>query len=110
MERRRILFTLLALMACLLCSMSAKAQEAYACYTPDNTTLTFYYDDQRSAREGTTYDLNTGDDEPGWYYQGINYDVTQVVFDPSFAHARPISTKRWFAYMEYLESFTGMGS
>ena len=35
------------------------APEAYACYTPSNTTLTFYYDNQRSSRAGTTYDLNT---------------------------------------------------
>ena len=32
---------MLALLACLMCSMSALAQEAYAVFTPDNTTLTF---------------------------------------------------------------------
>lgn len=41
-------------------AVTASAQEAYAVYTEDNTTLTFYYDTQRSSRTGTTYDLNTG--------------------------------------------------
>ena len=31
----------LVLVACLLCSLGAKAAEAYACYTSSNTTLTF---------------------------------------------------------------------
>ena len=37
---RRILIKTLALVACFLGSLGAKAQEAYAVYTPDNTTLT----------------------------------------------------------------------
>ena len=65
--------------------MSAAAAEAYACYTSSNTTLTFYYDNLRSSRSGTTYDLNTGDDWPGWRRDGNNASVTRVVFDSSFA-------------------------
>ena len=34
--------------------------EPYVCYSQVNHVLTFYYDNQRSSREGTTYDLNTG--------------------------------------------------
>ena len=80
------------------------APVAYACYTPSNTTLTFYYDNQRSSRTGTTYNLNTGANDPGWW----GYNVTQVVFDPSFVNARPTSTFAWFAEMLNLESITGM--
>ena len=47
-----------------------KGPEAYACYTSSNTTLTFYYDNQRASRTGTTYDLNTGENYPGWYTDG----------------------------------------
>ena len=83
-------------------------KEAYACYTSSNTTLTFYYDTQRSSRTGTTYDLNTGENYPGWYTDGTNADVTQVVFDPSFANARPTTTYDWFYGMENLQSITGM--
>ena len=82
--------------------------EAYACYTPENTTLTFYYDKQRSTREGTTYDLNEGSDAPIWYTDGTNPSVTQVAFDASFADARPTSTKDWFRDMSEIQSISGL--
>ena len=86
---------------------SAKT-EAYACYTPSNTTLTFYYDDQRTSRTGTTYDLNTGTEDPGWYADGNCYGVTKVVFDSSFAGARPTTTSEWFTEMYSLTSIDGI--
>ena len=82
--------------------------EAYACYTESNTTLTFYYDTQRSSRPGTTYDLNTGDNDTDWYTDGTYSNVTKVVFDPSFADARPTTTFGWFYRMDNLESITGL--
>ena len=83
--------------------------EAYACYTPENSTLTFYCDNQRSSRPGTTYDLNEGDTYPAWYTDGTTHlQVTAVVFDPSFADVRPTSTFRWFATMPKLLNITGM--
>ncbi|MBR4130908.1 MAG: BspA family leucine-rich repeat surface protein [Bacteroidaceae bacterium] len=82
--------------------------EAYACYTPENTTLTFYYDNQRQSREGTTYDLNTLSNNPGWNTDGTNANVTKVVFDPSFADARPTTTFSWFNKMKKLQTITGM--
>ncbi|MBQ1585556.1 MAG: BspA family leucine-rich repeat surface protein, partial [Muribaculaceae bacterium] len=87
-----------------------RGTEAYACYTSSNTTLTFYYDNQRSSRTGTTYDLNTGSNDPGWRTGGINANVTKVVFDPSFADARPTTTYNWFYYMANLQSITGMSN
>ena len=85
-----------------------KGPEAYACYTPSNTTLTFYYDNQRSSRTGTTYDLNTGTTDVAWDTDGTNASVTKVVFDPSFAGARPTTTYDWFYDMENLQSITGL--
>ena len=86
------------------------ADEAYACYTPDRTTLTFYYDKLRYARNGYTFDLNEGDTAPGWKPSDIdNYDNTiNVVFTPSFANARPTSTNSWFCDMRSLQSITGL--
>ena len=84
------------------------APEAYACYTPSNTTLTFYYDNQRSSRTGTTYDLNSASTHPGWETDGTNASVTKVVFDPSFAGARPTTTYDWFYLMSKLQSITGI--
>ena len=95
-------------MVTLACALGATAAEAYACYTPSNTTLTFYYDNLRSSRSGTTYDLNTGTNDPGWYTDGTRFNVTQVVFDPSFVNARPTSTIAWFNEMRNLEYITGM--
>ena len=88
--------------------IKTNSYEAYACYTSSNTTLTFYYDNQRSSRPGTTYDLNTGNNHPGWETDGTNANVTKVVFDPSFANARPTTTYSWFCDMGNLQSITGI--
>ena len=92
----------------MMCVLGASAAEAYACYTPSNTTLTFYYDNYRSSRTGTTYDLNMGYNPPGWYTDGTNSSVTRVVFNSSFASARPTSTLNWFMRMENLQSILNM--
>ena len=88
--------------------LTEKPIEAYACYTPSNTTLTFYYDNNRDSRTGTTYDLNTGNNTPGWYDDDNNERVTKVVFNSSFSGARPTSTCYWFNDMGGLTTITGM--
>ena len=105
---------LLTLLVSMLPIGKATAQEAYA-HCDNNGTLTFYYDTERNTREGTTYDLN--DDikvvendgyedyaDPGW----LKASFTAVVFDPSFADARPTSTYRWFSGRIGLTSITGL--
>ena len=84
------------------------ASVPYAVYTAGNTTLTFYYDNQRLSREGTTYFMNTGYTRPGWRNDGTNENVTRVVIDPSFAGVRPTTTYQWFYFMENLQSITGL--
>ena len=108
MKPKTLLRRMAVLVATMMCAIGASAQEAYACYTPENTTLTFYYDTQRSSRTGTTYSLNKDYDDPGWYTDGTRVNVTQVVFDPSFADARPTTTYYWFYFMQALQSITGM--
>ncbi len=88
----------------------AEKPEAYACYTSSNTTLTFYCDTQRSSRSGKTYNLNTGTNSPGWYNDGNYANVTKVVFDSSFAGARPATTAYWFRAMSALQTITGIGN
>ena len=105
---KKLLFRLFALVAAMMCALGMQAAEAYACYTTSNTTLTFYYDNQRSLRPGTTYDMNTGYNYPDWYSDGTNLNVTKVVFDPSFAGARPTSTIYWFFALFNLQSITGL--
>ena len=94
-------------------SLSGKATgtaqpQPYAVYTQSNSTLTFYYDNQRSARMGTIYDLNTGMNRPGWFKDSTCLSVTQVMFDQSFANARPTTTYLWFCYMNNLQSIKGI--
>ena len=108
MKKKSLLLRFAVLVAAMMCALGAAAVEAYACYTPSNTTLTFYYDAQRSSRTGTTYDLNTGNDYPGWYSDNTKNNVTKVVFDPSFAAARPTTTCAWFRDMTRLQTITGL--
>ncbi len=79
---------------------------AYAVVSPDCFTLTFYYDSNKKSRSGTAYGLNTGDNSPGW--RGGYQTITNVVFDPSFADARPESCKGWFDGMPSLATITGI--
>ena len=108
MKHDHLLLRLAVLVTAMMCAFGAAAVEAYACYTPSNTTLTFYYDNQRSSRTGTTYDLNTGTTDVAWDTDGTNANVTKVVFDSSFAGARPTTTCDWFYNMQNLQSITGL--
>ena len=99
--------TLLVLMALLGTLTASAAVEAYAVYKSLNKTLSFYYDDLRSTRTGLIYDLNAGENEPGWYSDGTYASVRHVVFDPSFAGARPTTTYAWFADMASLQAIAG---
>lgn len=105
---KKLLFRLVALVVAMMCALGASAAEAYANYTPSDSTLTFYYDNLRSSRTGATYDLNTGDNTPGWDTDGTYAKVTKVVFNSSFADARPTSTSKWFSAMAKLKSITGL--
>ena len=87
----------------------AQSKEAYVVYTPSNTTLSFYCDNKRSTRPGTTYDLvSQVSDFPDWQWDDTYSSVTRVVFDPSFADARPTTTCGWFYEMTSLISITGI--
>ena len=105
LRKARTLFFLVFL---LISFARGYAQEAYAELSTDNTTLTFYYDNQRSTRPGTTYDLNTGYSNPGWYDNRTS--VTSVIFNSSFADARPTSTFSWFYGMTHLTTITDIGN
>ena len=79
---------------------------AYALLSDDQTTLLFYYDDERSLRPSTSYLLNTGTVNPGWSeYAG---DITHVQLDSTFVAARPTSTYGWFSQMEELDTIAGI--
>ena len=78
------------------------------CYTPENTTLTFYYDSQRDSRPGRVYDLNTGLNRVGWELDHTCSEVTNAVIDPSFADSRPTTTYAWFYGMNKIDTIIGL--
>ena len=82
--------------------------EPYVILTPSEGeegyyTLTFVYDNKRDQRTDTTYGLDEVDGEPEWYGNGICYSVNHVVFDESFAQARPTMTHSWLREMPITE-------
>ena len=80
--------------------------EAYVVY--NDYTLTFYCDDQRSQRSGITYSLNKGEEDPEWVIDDNNRNAEKVVFDASFANARPTTTYRWFLSCDILREIVGI--
>lgn len=97
-----MLFTMAMLWLPQICSR-VMAQEAYAVFDATTGTLTFKYDNNKPAG---AYEMNKGEIDPGWYKHG-SY-VKCVVFEPSFAQARPTSCYAWFSSFEDLTSITGL--
>ena len=81
------------------------AQEPYAVYDKTTSTLTFKY----GTKPAGAYSLNEGDYTPDWYNPDYNTNIiTKVVFDASFANARPTSCHGWFLGCEYLTTIEGI--
>ena len=74
--------------------------EPYAVLSENNTVLTFYYDDQKTARGGMNVGPFPGIVERGWDQgdsAGTVEGIERVVFDESFANCTTItSTSYWF--------------
>ncbi len=70
------------------------------------TTLTFKVTDV--APDGvTSWDAEDTQSSPGWNPASGPKTIKKVVFDPSFANARPKSCASWFSYTQ-VSDFTGM--
>ena len=76
---------------------------AYAEFDNATGTLTFRY---KGVKPAGAYDLNVESNDPGWNAQSAN--IKKVVFDASFANARPTSCCRWFADCFYLTEIDGI--
>ena len=85
-----------------------KENEAYAHVSADGATLTFYYDELKTTRDGHVYPLNEDYDLPQWTSNAWNNSIQTVVFNTSFAKARPTTTAKWFVNMEQLTTITGL--
>ena len=68
-------------------------------------TLTFFLASKETLGENE-YELNSGKNLPGWMKHTL--DITKVVFDTSFANARPTSCYKWFYWCEKLNQVEGI--
>ena len=102
MKKKFVLLTVLLLMIGI--SVWAADEEPYVVY--NDGTLTFYCDNQRSSRGGTTYDLNGEQTLPQW--TNLAESITKAVFDPSFSNARPKTTRNWFMDQTNLVDIQGL--
>ena len=93
---------LLAILMCLpICGSHAFAQkaESYAVFDEATNTLTFKHD---TKKPDGAFALNEGENLPGWYkFDDNNHShnaniIKKVIFDTSFANARPTSCYNWF--------------
>ena len=85
-----------------------KAQEAYAVLSEDNTKLTFYYDNQKEARNGMSVSGITTTSSRGWHNQRTT--IQKVEFDSSFDACHSLTTTRyWFCEFNNLTEITGIG-
>jgi surface protein len=107
--RRIALFPLMLLMLLLLPTrMVAQtangntSNQAYAEFEKSTGTFTF----KCGPKPAGAYDLNEGENLPRWYAQRDK--IKTVVFDASFANARPTSCYRWFCYCYNLTTIEGI--
>ena len=103
---------LLAILMCLpICGSHAFAQEteSYAVFDEATNTLTFKHDTNKPAG---AFALNEGKNAPGWYKSnddGSNANIIKkVVFDASFANARPTNCHLWFYGCKNLTTIEGI--
>ncbi|MBP5366551.1 MAG: InlB B-repeat-containing protein, partial [Bacteroidales bacterium] len=76
--------------------------EIFVWLSTDGKTLTFTFE-KKSSVQGTKYELNTGENTPGWVSDGSNKNITKVVFNAAFyAAAKPTSCYYWFYGFENL--------
>ena len=120
MKKFYLLFLLVLLPLVASADVSAlqnEENEPYAVLSEDNTVLTFYYDDQKAARNGMDVgpfygysDTEDDDDDfPSW--NGQKESITKVVFDESFANCTTLtSTAYWFYGLKNLSSISGISN
>ncbi len=88
-----------------LSNIAPTEPEAYVVMDADQGTMTFRYDTKKPAG---AFPLNTGAETPGWIKVSTGVVVKTVVFDESFANARPTSGHLWFANYYDLGTITGI--
>lgn len=110
-----------ALLCCvvlsLICISKCEAQEPYVVISSDETTLTFYFDDEKNKREGTIHTFEETNEIGKWPWIKVEYingnpniknPYQTVVFDNSFWRYSPTSCSEWFAGCSSLTEIIGL--
>ncbi|WP_440334751.1 BspA family leucine-rich repeat surface protein [Leyella stercorea] len=89
--------------------IASKIAESYAVFDKATNTLTFKHD---TKKPDGAFALNEGENTPGWYKpndDGSNANIIKkVIFDASFANARPTSCYKWFCGCQDLTNIEGI--
>ena len=82
--------------------------EAYVVLSEDQQTLTFFYDANSILRSEKIWfiDENSSSSEPAW--ARFNTVIKKAVFDASFKHFIPTTTKHWFYFLSALTTIEGL--
>ena len=104
-HRLSMLWLMLLTLLLLPTRMVAQTDYAYAEFDEGTGTLTFKWSNSTSIPTGA-YDLNEGHNKPGWYDK--REKIKTVVFDASFACARPTSCFYWFYGCKNLVNIKGI--
>ncbi len=84
----------------------AQEAESYAVFDAESATLTFRHD---AAKPEGAYALNEGLDRPQWLRLPSSI-IKKVVFDASFAAARPTTCRDWFSSCSSLKTVEGLAN
>ena len=85
--------------------IASKVAEPYAVFDEATNTLTFKHDTKKPYG---AFALNEGDNAPGWNDESNANIIKKVIFDASFANARPTSCYRWFDGCDKLTTIEGI--
>ena len=109
----RLVRFLLAIAICLPVwgsNVFAQTVESYVVLDNAAGTLTFKHDANKPAG---AFSLNEGETDPAWYdgdgTEDNKNNIQKVIFDPSFANARPTNCYSWFFGCKDLTTIEGIG-
>ena len=105
----RWLAAMLMLVAAMVMPSTAWAQTMYTVFDTATGTLTFKYDSSKPSDTENVYEIPTSTFTPGWITAHAS-DINKVVFDASFAEARPTMCYSWFQSCSALEEIEGIAN
>ncbi len=105
--KTKLLTRMAALLLMLLCASIASAQEKEAYAVINYSTMTFYYNADRSTYEQNCDVFVLPVNFHRTWSEYVN-DFSNIVFDESFKDVRPTYTASWFSGCNYVQDISGL--